>query len=175
MHRLAYIAATCLAGAAISAPSAFAVSLPTDRPATTTRTAESLRIAREFWGQPAPGLRVYLATSDELEAVSGISGTAAYATPRGIWLDDWMMGPRTYDVRISACNAIVHDYGHVINAKIGSPNPVDPIHSLAANSVMRQLQPEWKIVYGCYKRFMPKGKARQWRDSLGHRPVWLTR
>lgn len=172
MHHAAYLAGICLAACI---PSTASASLPTDRPATTARAMESLRIAADFWDQPVADLRLYLATSDELYAMSDLRGTAAYTIGHSIWIDEWLMGRRAYDDRISACNAIVHEVGHALAAPIGFPNPVDPIHSLASSSVMRQLQPEWKVVYGCYKRFLPRGKARAWRSLMGHRPFWLTR
>jgi hypothetical protein len=154
---------TALVALALCAPSASAAELPTDQPQHTTRVTESLRIARAFWGVDRPA-RIYAVSHAVLSAATGDEMVAGGAVGDSIWLTTEALRDNTYEARIATCTFIVHEYGHVLGMG----------HSHNPKSVMGEGSEVNAVVYGCYKRFMPKGKARQWRKERGA-PIWLTR
>lgn len=161
MSVMRYLLATLIAVTLL--PSTASAALPTDRPQTSTRVTESLRIAREFWRVDAP-VKVYGATGAALAAETGAVGAVGGALGLDIWLSAESLADNTYASRIEVCTSIVHEYGHALG--IG--------HSTNRASVMFA-EPELNdVVYGCWKRFMPKGQARRWRALRGV-PHWLTR
>jgi hypothetical protein len=140
---------------------------PLTRPLTGLRYTESLRIAEEFWeATPACAVRFYAATDRELRASTG---RAAYAAVRDVQVGDecpvWIgpdLAAAVYDNRIDACSVIAHELGHLL----GFPHDPDP------GSVMYPLGPP--LVYGCYRRFLPRGYGLAWREEHGP-PVWSHR
>lgn len=133
----------------------------------TTRTRESLRVAQQLFDQtPACGTpKIYLADPSDMKG-SGRQDALGVAEPSicVILLNRRMyQGTGTYETRIHVCNVIAHEYGHVLGFMHGPPT-----------SVMREEYDLRSVVYGCYKRFLPRGKAREWRANHG-RSMWLSR
>lgn len=155
--------------------SAEALELPTDRPLANRGATDSLKVAASFWGAqvkcPA-GVRVYVAPLDMLDSADGSRTAAGAAQDCGIWLDPDTLhnlfdAPWDYQDRISRCDIIVHEYGHLLNGPGHSTNPL---------SIMA---PERNIevdVMGCYQRFKPARVTRaQDREAFGTRRLWAVR
>lgn len=144
--------------------------LPTDRPLTGARITASLQIAEQFWQTPAPcDIRVYAATPAQLEADLGypvIGATPAEAIPAGVQCPVWIsdaLADATYVDRILACSVIVHELGHRFG--LAHDDASQP------GSVMNGVQTP--VVYGCYRRFLPRGQGAAWRERFDTQ--WATR
>ena len=157
-----YLLATLAVSLATAGP-AFGDPLPTGEPQYTRKATESLRIAREFWGVDLPCATVYAMPYEQMRRF-GI-GTMGLNEGCGIFIASWLMENRTYEWRVKACDTIVHEYGHALGYN----------HTADLRSVMSVSRPEHAVVYGCYTRFVPKAKRREWRDMLGRPPRWLSR
>lgn len=153
----------CIVGG--SAADALAT-LPTDKPQFTVRASESMRIAREFWNAESPcgAVNIYRATGDQMSAVTGKEHTAGMTDWCHIWTP---IGDNGWMDRIQSCTIVVHEYGHVVRA-------YGYDHAAKHGSVMYPELELNEVVYGCYKRFLPKGKGREFRELVG-KPLFLRR
>ena len=159
---------TVLAALALGGPPSMAGAssdgAPVDRPLTGARVSESLRIAAEFFGRPLPcDARVYAATPEEMGNSLWRAMTEDRAGVEGeecpIWVSDAFSDP-TYDNRIRVCSDLVHEIGHKLG--LGHDDETRP------GSIMNLDAP---IVYECYRRFLPRGQGRVWRETYGV-PRW---
>lgn len=157
-----------LALVALPAAPARAADLPLDRPITSTRVTDSLAIAADFWGDwPACAVRVYSATPAQLAAATGApSAVAATQLEPGsadcpIWVSD-ELAANSVENRIEFCTDLGHEIGH----RLGYLDDRSPL------SLMNGINDS--ILYGCYRRFLPRGMGAWWRDFNGV-PEWAVR
>lgn len=135
---------------------------------TTTRAAESLRIAQEFWRVRTPCVRVFSAKSKALAEWTGTRDATVLGATRAGGCAVYVNSLRllaSFVYRISTCTTIVHELGHVLGL-IHAPD--DP------QSIMNDYHDDNEVVWGCWKRFMPRGRSRWWRSLYGA-PAWLYR
>ncbi len=147
----------------------------TAQPIATRTITDSLVVAAKFWGaRPdcSAGVRVYVAALDAVKSTDGNLTAAAAAGDCAMWLDPRLLAnsldrPWDYNGRIKRCNAIVHEFGHLIHGPGHSTNPLSI------------LAPETNIevdVMGCYKRFKPRLVTRaQDREAFDTRRLWAVR
>lgn len=136
----------------------------------TTRVSESLRIAERVFGQPLQCRPSVFQVRQDLMRIDdydidgdgdkddrdsrALLGELTSPDRCSILISDAFSRDH-YSNRILACSAIVHGYGHLL---LGLEHSSDP------RSVMYRINP---MVYGCYKRFIQRGKGREWRQNYG--------
>ena len=120
------------------------------------RVSESLRIAQEFWGGETPhctAIRVYYAPlKGDIVGLTRKPKLDEPAVKCPIWITD-LYNWNDYFARIEMCTTIVHEYGHLLQRR----------HDTTKNSVMNESL-DYIEVYACYRRFLPRGEGRAWRD-----------
>lgn len=167
--RVLALSVVAFGAAALLPAQTFAGAPPTDRPLTTTRVMDSLAIAADFWDAwPDCAVRVYLATPAQLAASTGRAAAAATmlgvqpdSAECAIWLSDELAG-NSVENRIWVCTDLAHEVGH----RLGYPDET------AGLSLMNGFSDS--ILYGCYRRFLPRGYGVWWRENVGD-PVWAAR
>lgn len=137
--------------------------LPTSQPIVTKRVAVSLTIAERFWGRPAPcHVRVYQVPRARM-TVNGLSyhEWVEHGGPEcPVWISDDYTA-NDYAARTRFCTLLVHAVGHMLG-RLDNDNPASIMYG-----------PGGPISYGCYRRFVPRGKRREWR--MQHSGGYATR
>lgn len=161
--RLFLLAALSFAALATGATSAPAADPPTSHIASGPTISDALSIAAKFWGA-APRCAALTVYRADLRAFNA-AGLAAPADepPCTIWLDDDQnFSSQDWGERIQRCDTIVHEFGHLL----GHEHDAQPLSPMNPGSKA--------VVYGCYRRFLPKDMGRAYRRDFG-RPTWAQR
>lgn len=145
--------------------------LPTNNPQFTLRAGESFQIARKFWNDASPPCaspRIYTAPQPEIAAATETPHAVGTTDWCSIWIPEDLMFEHTWLARIRACTIVVHEYGHTLRIYGRG-------HAKQHGSVMYPTIAAHEAVYACYRRFLPKGKGREFREEVGRKPLFLHR
>jgi len=138
---------------------------PAERALTSRLAVDSLKIAAAFWRSDLSDVRVFAVDIRLIWAATGNPSAAATADAamRAVWIAEGSSSQ--YLVRIAACSEVVHEAGHVLGVE----------HSAAPRSIMGTELSDREVVYECYRRFLPPGKMREWRENADGPAIWMTR